>query len=53
LIHLSKFEEALDITNKVLAKNPEHMDALTIKSSALYQLKQFEEALDIANKVLD
>ncbi len=46
-------QEALDLAEKVLQEEPENIEALRAKASALARNRKFEEALEIARKITE
>jgi len=53
LIGSHNYQEALDLLNKALEINPDHVDALYNKGWALLALKKHEEAIVSFDKVLE
>jgi hypothetical protein len=53
LRYLGRYEESLEVSNKVLEMNPKDESALTNKGIALGNLGRYEEALEAFNKALE
>jgi tetratricopeptide (TPR) repeat protein len=53
LLNDHKFRDAVDLANKILAKNPDDAMAYGSLSDALLELGRFDEAADAAQKMMD
>lgn len=52
-INFHRFEEALSLSEQVLAKDDESLIALAIASDSLYELGRLAEAVRLADKLVD
>ena len=53
LCELERFDEAIELCDFVLEKNPNFIDALCMKSSVYYRMGDFCSAIDFINKALE
>ncbi|MDX1916952.1 MAG: hypothetical protein SFT68_03115 [Rickettsiaceae bacterium] len=52
LLHLSKFQEVLDISSKVSIEFPDNNEIIICKAKALFALSRFEESLRVSQELI-
>jgi len=53
LINLGKYQEAIDLFDKILQIVPEHENSLNNKGAVLLKLEKYEEAIELYNRILE